>query len=52
MIDLAELSESLILVFGPLVIHWAIPLLFALGIIAAIVAPITVLFTPRKGPQR
>lgn len=50
--ELIDLQQALIYVFGPLVIYLAVPLLLALGVVAAILAGIEALFSYRRGPQR
>jgi hypothetical protein len=46
-----NIQEALVYIFGPLIINVAIPLLLALGVLAAILSGITVLLSKRPGPQ-
>lgn len=50
--ELINLQEALIYIFAPLVIQLAVPLLLALGFIAAILSGFEVLVLHRRGPQR
>ena len=49
--ELTALQEAIVWVFGPIIIHLAVPFLLAMGVLSAILAGINVLFAhkPRSG---